>query len=82
MSLLPYADNTNFVRTNGSYIWQAFEHSVANYDPEKTEGPGPFLQVSGKNAENVDCFTSIEKYVEMKKLKTWNANNNISLSIQ
>ena len=48
LSLLPYADSTTLIRTNGSYIWQAFEHSVADYDPTETEGPGPFLQVSGK----------------------------------
>ena len=47
MSMLPYVDDTNLIRTNGSYIWQLFEHSVANYETETNEGPGPFLQVSG-----------------------------------
>ena len=51
MTVLPYADTTNLIRTNGSYIWQAFEHSVANYETETNEGPGPFLQVSGNSGK-------------------------------
>ena len=46
LTIQPFKNVIDIIRIKGQYIWDAFEHSVANYDPH--DRPGAFFQVSGK----------------------------------
>ena len=46
LTVLPFQDIVDMIKIRGKYLRQAFENSVARYDP--VERPGAFLQVSGK----------------------------------
>ena len=45
LTIQPFGNVIDIIKIKGQYIWDAFEHSVANYDPH--DRPGAFLQVSG-----------------------------------
>ena len=46
LTVQPFGDIIDLIKIKGQHIWEAFEHSVANYDPD--DRPGAFLQVSGE----------------------------------
>ena len=46
LTVQPFGNVIDIIKIKGKYIWEAFEHSVAKYDPH--DRPGAFLQMSGK----------------------------------
>ena len=45
LTVQPFGNVVDMVKLNGSILRQAFEHSVAKYDPR--DRPGAFFQMSG-----------------------------------
>ncbi|XP_052809054.1 snake venom 5'-nucleotidase-like [Mya arenaria] len=45
LTILPFGNQVDLIRLRGLHLRQAFEHSVAKYDPQ--DRPGAFFQMSG-----------------------------------
>jgi len=46
LTILPFGNVIDMVKLRGLHVRQAFENSVAKYDP--VDKPGAFLQASGE----------------------------------
>ena len=60
LTVQPFGNIIDVIKIKGQYIWEAFEHSVAKYDPD--EPPGAFLQVSGERFCSVSFFNRSCKF--------------------